>query len=81
MEDLKGKIRVYVRVRPMSKKEKDRGCKEIATKEGKNGIKLTMADSNKQFDFDQGTHQPTYLPTHLPTYLHTYVSCTGVGEL
>lgn len=53
MEDLKGKIRVYVRVRPMSKKEKDRGCTEVASKEGKNGIKLQLADSKKLFDFDQ----------------------------
>ena len=53
MEDLKGKIRVYVRVRPMSKKEKDRGCTEVAVKEGKNGIKLMLSDSTKQFDFDQ----------------------------
>jgi ankyrin repeat protein len=55
MEDLKGKIRVYVRVRPLSKKEKDRGCKEVVSKVGKNGLSLDMGDTsnNKQFDFDQ----------------------------
>lgn len=53
MEDLKGKIRVYVRVRPMSKKEKGRDCKEVATKEGKNGLQLKMPDTSKTYDFDQ----------------------------
>merc|ERR1711988_341522 len=53
MEDLKGKIRVYVRVRPMSTKEKGRDCKEVVTKEGKNGLQLKMSDTSKAYDFDQ----------------------------
>ena len=32
MEDMKGKIRVYVRIRPFSKKESDMGCKEAVLK-------------------------------------------------
>ena len=32
MEDMKGKIRVYVRIRPFSKKEKDMGCQEAVFK-------------------------------------------------
>ena len=32
MEDLKGKIRVYVRIRPFSNSERERGCLEAVTK-------------------------------------------------
>ncbi len=32
MEDLKGKIRVYVRIRPISRSELERGCQEAALK-------------------------------------------------
>lgn len=32
MEDLKGKIRVYVRIRPFSNSERERGCMEAVTK-------------------------------------------------
>jgi hypothetical protein len=32
MEDLKGKIRVYVRIRPMSQSERDRGSQEAVFK-------------------------------------------------
>ena len=36
MEDMKGKIRVYVRIRPFSRKEKDMGCTEAVLKVNNN---------------------------------------------
>lgn len=53
LEDLKGKIRVFCRVRPLSSSEKERGCTNIATIvdeftiacESKNGIKPFVYDS------------------------------------
>ena len=55
MEDLKGKIRVYVRVRPFSQKERDRGCTEAVMGQGKQTIAVQDPKSNgeKTFDFDQ----------------------------
>ncbi len=55
MEDLKGKIRVYVRVRPFSTKEKARGCKEAVTSQGKTTIAVQdpRVKEEKTFDFDQ----------------------------
>lgn len=57
MEDMKGKIRVYIRIRPMSKTEIERGCTEAVSKDGK--LSLTVrgiggkSDEKKTFDFDQ----------------------------
>jgi hypothetical protein len=53
LEDLKGKIRVFCRVRPLSKSELDRGCINITTIvdeftitcESKNGVKPFVYDS------------------------------------
>ena len=53
LEDLKGKIRVFCRVRPLSKSELDRGCHNISTIvddftitcESKNGIKPFVYDA------------------------------------
>lgn len=55
MEDLKGKIRVYVRVRPFSTKEKGRGCEEAVTSQGKTTIAVQdpRVKEEKTFDFDQ----------------------------
>lgn len=55
MEDLKGKIRVYVRVRPFSTKEKARGCTEAVTGQGKTTIAVQdpRVKEEKTFDFDQ----------------------------
>ena len=57
MEDMKGKIRVYIRVRPMSKKEIERGCVEAVNKDGKLSVTVrginNKADEKKTFDFDQ----------------------------
>lgn len=56
MEDLKGKIRVYVRVRPMSNSERDRGCIEAVVKDGKMSVLVKGVggpDAKKFYDFDQ----------------------------
>lgn len=55
MEDLKGKIRVYVRIRPMSKSEADRNCSEAVFKDGKLSVTLLGVgggDTKKAYDFD-----------------------------
>lgn len=54
-EDLKGKIRVYVRVRPFSTKERDRGCKEAVEAQGKQTIAVEdpRVKEDKTFEFDQ----------------------------
>ncbi|CAM9186530.1 unnamed protein product [Ascophyllum nodosum] len=55
MEDLKGKIRVYVRIRPLSEKEISRGCKEAVNARGKKTIAVQdpRAREEKTFEFDQ----------------------------
>lgn len=54
-EDLKGKIRVYVRTRPLSQKERDRGCNEALETQGKQSISVQDPKSkgSKCFEFDQ----------------------------
>jgi hypothetical protein len=55
MEDLKGKIRVYVRVRPFSKTEQERGCTESVIKDGKMTVMVKGIggpDQKKFYDFD-----------------------------
>jgi len=46
LEDLKGRIRVYVRIRPLSSTETDRQCQTILTKEDKRTCVMTV-DPNK----------------------------------
>lgn len=56
MEDMKGRIRVYVRVRPFSKSEKERNCEEACFKDGKLSVVVkNVGDANatKVYDFDQ----------------------------
>jgi hypothetical protein len=56
MEDLKGKIRVYVRIRPMSNTEIERSCAPAVIKDGKLSVLVLGANgegSKKVFDFDQ----------------------------
>eukprot|EP00606_Chrysophyceae_sp_TOSAG23-5_P001040 GSChrysophyteH2.ASY1.ANO1.374.1 assembled CDS len=54
MEDMKGRIRVYVRVRPHSKSEMEKGCTEACYKDGKLSV-VVKGDNNtkKTYDFDQ----------------------------
>lgn len=55
MEDMKGKIRVYVRVRPFSQKERARGCTEAVEAQGKQTIAVQdpRVKDDKTFEFDQ----------------------------
>jgi len=56
MEDLKGKIRVYVRIRPMSTSEAERSCDEAVIKDGKISVLVRGVggpDARKTYDFDQ----------------------------
>ena len=56
IEDMKGRIRVYMRVRPMSKSEKEKNCQEAVLKDGKLSVLvkgLQGPDSKKNYDFDQ----------------------------
>ncbi|KAG5183712.1 kinesin motor protein-like protein [Tribonema minus] len=55
VEDLKGKIRVYVRVRPLSSKEVERACAEAVASEGKQSVVVQdkKNGANRTWDFDQ----------------------------
>lgn len=56
MEDLKGKIRVYVRIRPFSNAERERGSTEAVTRDGKMTVLVKgvgAPDAKKFYDFDQ----------------------------
>ena len=53
MEDLKGRIRVYVRIRPFSKSELERGSTEVVCKDGKLSVLVKQEGQKKTFDFDQ----------------------------
>ena len=55
MEDLKGKIRVYVRIRPFSKSEREKNCQEAVLKDGKMSVMVKgigAPDNKKFFEFD-----------------------------
>jgi Microtubule binding len=54
IEDLKGKIRVYVRVRPMSTREAERGCTEAVWSEGKQSVVVRdkKSGTDRPWDFD-----------------------------
>ena len=56
MEDLKGKIRVYVRIRPFSTSEREKNCQEAVIKDGKMTVFVKGVggpDGKKFYDFDQ----------------------------
>lgn len=58
LEDLKGKIRVYVRIRPMSLKERERGSREVLCKEDQKMCTMLPDDEkggsqSKFWEFDQ----------------------------
>ena len=44
IEDMKGKIRVYVRVRPMSGGEVERGCKVACLRDGNSSVTVLQPD-------------------------------------
>lgn len=52
MEDLKGRIRVYARIRPFSKSEEERGSTEAVVKDGKLTVLVKQEGNKKVFDFD-----------------------------
>ena len=58
MEDLKGKIRVYVRIRPFTQSERDRGCTEAVIKDGKISCFVRQGEQKKTYDFDQVLYCP-----------------------
>jgi DNA replication protein DnaC len=53
MEDLKGRIRVYVRVRPFSRSEVEKSSTEAVYKDGKLSVVVKTDETKKTFDFDQ----------------------------
>jgi len=54
LEDLKGKIRVYVRIRPLNKGETEKNCKETLVKEDKMTCVVHRTDAApKSWEFDQ----------------------------
>lgn len=53
MEDLKGRIRVYVRVRPFSRSEVEKNSTEAVYKDGKLSVVVKIDETKKTFDFDQ----------------------------
>jgi hypothetical protein len=58
VEDLKGKVRVYVRVRPLSDAERARGCKDAYAKNHDTSLTLFQPDKQppddkKTFEFDK----------------------------
>lgn len=52
IEDMKGKIRVFCRVRPMNKKEKDMDCETCMDVEDEMTMKVTTKNGPKKFNFD-----------------------------
>eukprot|EP00163_Fabomonas_tropica_P001958 TRINITY_DN11459_c0_g1_i1.p1 TRINITY_DN11459_c0_g1~~TRINITY_DN11459_c0_g1_i1.p1 ORF type:complete len:1569 (-),score=597.25 TRINITY_DN11459_c0_g1_i1:127-4833(-) len=52
IEDLKGKIRVIVRARPLSKKELARGCASVVSFPDAYTINIEMSKGTKSFQFD-----------------------------
>ena len=53
LEDMKGRIRVYVRIRPMSTKEKARNCENACIQDGKGGCSVVSRDETHSYSFDQ----------------------------
>ena len=52
MEDMKGKIRVYARVRPMLKFEKDKGQKEALIIPDELSLEHMWKDKKREYSFD-----------------------------
>ena len=71
IEDMKGRIRVYVRIRPLSSKELGNGCSEACKAESKKTA-LILADPEKSGTRAIFCGTPTRLSSHprLPSSLH-----------
>lgn len=52
IEDLKGSIRVFARVRPLSKKEKAEGSTQVTKTCGMMGLTLESSEKKEEFTFD-----------------------------
>mmetsp|Transcript_16795 Transcript_16795/g.25247 ORF Transcript_16795/g.25247 Transcript_16795/m.25247 type:complete len:1631 (-) Transcript_16795:170-5062(-) len=52
LEDLKGAIRVYARVRPMAQYEKDRNCECVVSFPDETSVKVQTSRGEKEFEFD-----------------------------
>ena len=52
MEDMKGKIRVYARVRPMLKFERDKGQKEALIIPDELSLEHMWKDKKREYSFD-----------------------------
>merc|ERR1712159_943371 len=52
LEDMKGKVRVYCRVRPLNKKEKARGCQQCVSFKDDDTIIVTKDKKDFKFVFD-----------------------------
>lgn len=52
IEDLKGKIRVYCRVRPLLSSEIDRGCKNVISRKDDLSLIVETKNGPKFYNFD-----------------------------
>ena len=52
LEEMKGKVRIMVRIRPLGKNEFDRGDTEAVAQDGKLSVLVRTQDSKKMYDFD-----------------------------
>lgn len=52
LEDMKGKIRVFARVRPMSEKEMKTGCQNITSLKDEMTLDIESRNGTKTFTFD-----------------------------
>ena len=52
IEDMKGKIRVYARCRPMSSSEKDKECKSVVSFKDEQCLVIESSRGPKEFNFD-----------------------------
>lgn len=52
LEDLKGAIRVYARMRPMAKYELEKGCKQVVEITSESSLKLSTSRGLKEYEFD-----------------------------
>lgn len=52
LEDLKGAIRVYARMRPMAKYEIERNCQQVIQFPDETSVKMATSRGEKEFEFD-----------------------------